>query len=178
MTTVKKIMPLESTGERFLPEWGGESELEHMHRYVLSCELVDKMDVLDIASGEGYGSYMLAEKANSVIGVDISQEAITHARANYKQKNLKFLIGSCEEIPLADNTIDVVVSFETIEHHDKHDEMISEIKRVLKPNGTLIISSPDKRNYSEGPGIANPYHIKELYEEEFKLLINNNLVID
>ena len=170
----EKIMQLPSTGERFLPEWGGDSELEHIHRYVLACELIEDMDVLDIASGEGYGSSMLAEKANTVIGVDISQETIKHAKRKYSGKNLKFMVGGCDKIPMPDSSVDAVVSFETIEHHDLHDEMISEIKRVLKPTGILIISSPDKRNYSEGPGIENPYHVKELYEEEFKELINNN----
>ena len=101
----EKIMQLPSTGERFLPEWGGDSELEHIHRYVLACELIEDMDVLDIASGEGYGSSMLAEKANTVIGVDISQETIKHAKRKYSGKNLKFMVGGCDKIPMPDSCL-------------------------------------------------------------------------
>ena len=74
----------------------------------------------------------------------------------------------------ADNSVDVIVSFETIEHHDKHIQMFNEIKRVLKPKGILIISSPDKLNYSILPNYKNKFHVKELYREEFKELVSRN----
>ncbi len=69
---------------------------------------------------------------------------------------------------------DLVVSFETIEHHDKHEEMMIEIKRVLKADGMLIISSPNKLNYSDRRRYSNQFHVKELYEDEFKILISNH----
>jgi SAM-dependent methyltransferase len=82
-------------------------------------------------------------------------------------------VGSCADIPLPDSSIDVVVSFETIEHHDQHERMMEEIKRIMRPKGILLISSPDKNNYSDDPGFSNQYHVKELYEHEFKSLIKN-----
>ncbi len=159
------------TGERYIPEVQGEIELEHTHRYLLAKKISENKRVLDIASGEGYGSALLAEVATSVIGVDISAEAIDHASKKYTSKNLRFILGSCTNIPLDDNSIDVVVSFETIEHHDKHHEMMREIKRVLTPNGILFISSPDKLEYSDKFNYKNPFHIKELYRNEFEDLL-------
>jgi ubiquinone/menaquinone biosynthesis C-methylase UbiE/glycosyltransferase involved in cell wall biosynthesis len=167
------LLELESTGERFLPKWGGQSELEHVHRYLFACSICTGKIVLDIASGEGYGSKMLSDRAKEVIGVDISSQAVSYARERYQSKNLRYLQGSCSDIPLLDFSVDVVVSFETIEHHDQHEQMMREIKRVLRPGGLLVISSPDKRNYSEIPGLINEFHVKELYEQEFKQLINN-----
>ncbi|MBN9392753.1 MAG: methyltransferase domain-containing protein [Chloroflexi bacterium] len=74
-------------------------------------------------------------------------------------------------MPVEDNSLDVVVSFETIEHHDKHDEMLSEIKRILRPDGLLIISSPNRVIYSEAADFHNPYHVKELDFEELDTLL-------
>ncbi len=73
------------TGERFVPGTQGSIELEHLHRYLQACEIIKGKHVLDIASGEGYGSAMLADCAKSVIGVDISPEAVLHASSSYKK---------------------------------------------------------------------------------------------
>jgi ubiquinone/menaquinone biosynthesis C-methylase UbiE len=162
---------LEYTGERYTPEERGKIELEHFHRYIFTSNIVKEKQVLDIACGEGYGSNILADFASHVIGVDISDEAILHAKHKYKKSNLEFKQGSCDEIPLVDSSIDTVVSFETIEHHDKHEAMLKEIKRVLKPGGILIISSPEKHEYTDIVGSNNPHHVKELYRQEFEDLI-------
>ncbi|HTT12241.1 MAG TPA: methyltransferase domain-containing protein [Burkholderiaceae bacterium] len=163
---------LEFTGERYLPEVEGQIALEHLHRYFLAARLVKGKEVLDIASGEGYGSAILAESAKSVVGVDISRETIEHAGRKYAGiSNLRYLVGDCGAIPLEGASVDAVVSFETIEHHDKHEAMMSEIKRVLRPGGLLVISSPDRHNYSEVPGYRNEFHVKELYRHEFESLL-------
>lgn len=169
----ESIAPMEFTGERFVPEALGNIELEHWHRYVLARELAVGKDVLDIASGEGYGSAFVAEVANQVTGVDIAIDAVKHANGRYQRENLQYLEGSCAAIPLPDHAVDLIVSFETIEHHDEHDAMMREFKRVLRPDGCLLISSPDKHFYSEVPNYQNPYHVKELYEVEFKDLLSS-----
>jgi len=163
---------MENTGERLLTDDVYETTIEHLHRYAFALQFVSYKKVVDIASGEGYGSNLLAELAESVTGIDIAKESVEHASIKYKKDNLKYIIGSADNIPVEDNTVDVVVSFETIEHHDKHHEMLKEIKRILKDDGILIISSPDKYYYSDLRKTQNPYHIKELYFQEFKDLIS------
>lgn len=161
-------------GERFMPGMSGANELEHIHRYAIATRVAQSKAVLDIASGEGYGSNMLAQVASRVIGVDVNDDAVAHARAKYQRGNLEFRVGSCAEVPVEDGTIDLVVSFETIEHHAQHQEMFSEISRVLKPDGVLMISSPNKHEYSDVPGFSNPFHVKELYLDEFAALLTKN----
>ena len=159
------------TGERYVPKIDGDIEMEHLHRYAIARDLAYGKDVLDIACGEGYGSELLATVARKVTGVDISEEAIAHAARKYVRPNIAFAVGSCACIPLADASVDLVVSFETIEHHDRHLEMMQEIRRVLRPAGVLIISSPDKHEYSDVPDYKNEYHVKELYLSEFRDLL-------
>ena len=171
MQELNKVENLPLTGERYIPGMKGDMQLEHLHRYAVAAEYVKGKVVLDIACGEGYGSVMLSGTAQRVFGVDISPEAVNHAKNKYKNEKIEFREGSCSEIPLPDRSIDVVISFETIEHHDQHDTMMAEIKRVLKPQGILIISSPDKHNYSDVPAYKNPFHVKELYHDEFKALL-------
>lgn len=163
------------TGERFVPgRADGDIELEHLHRYSLVCPLAIGRCVLDVASGEGYGSAMLAAHASGVIGVDISEEAIRHASSKYVTPNLRFALGSCSALPLPNASVDMVVSFETIEHHDEHEAMMLEIRRVLRPGGVLVISSPDKLEYSDKPGYLNEFHVKELYRSEFQELLGRH----
>lgn len=164
---------MKQTGERMIPTEMNGTYFEHIHRYAFAQEFTDNKIVLDIASGEGYGSFVLAKTANFVYGVDISEEAITYAKIKYRKDNLEFRVGNTSKIPLDSNSVDIVVSFETIEHHDQHDEMMREIKRVLKKDGKLIISSPNKKYYSDENNTTNHFHIKELYEDEFKMLLNN-----
>lgn len=169
-------MKKKSVGERLETHQFGEVMLSHLLRYAIAIELCKGKVVLDIASGEGYGSNMLANVASKVIGVDISHGAIGAANIKYAENrnNLEFIEGSTDSIPTAAGLFDVVVSFETIEHHDRHQEMMAEIKRVLKPGGLLIISSPDKLFYSDIKGIKNRFHVKELYKDEFKSLLKGS----
>lgn len=167
---------MKATGERFIPGQAGQIELEHLNRYYFVINQIDLKDkvILDIASGEGYGSDLLAQHSKFVYGVDISSEAVEHSKNKYRRENLTYLVGSADAIPIQNSTIDVVVSFETIEHHDKHSEMFSEIKRVLKTDGILIMSSPDKYYYSDLPKKNNEFHVKELYYSDFMNLVNTH----
>jgi 2-polyprenyl-3-methyl-5-hydroxy-6-metoxy-1,4-benzoquinol methylase len=164
-------MANERTGERLESDMFHEATIEHLHRYALAKEFVQGKKVLDIACGEGYGSHILAETAEMVQGVDIDESVITKAKTKYQRKNIGFTAGSVEKIPFELASFDVVVSFETLEHISAHDSMLEEIKRVMKPGGILLISTPDKKNYGDKPGYANPFHKKELYEAEFKTLL-------
>ena len=160
------------TGERFVPGVTGDTLLEHLHRYALAQLLAPGKRVLDMACGEGYGSYMLAARAASVIGVDIAEEAIVHAREKYSAGNLEFRQGDCTDLPLPDASVDLVVCFETLEHHGEHDAMLAELRRVLTPDGVLLLSTPDRRHYSDERDYANPFHVRELYADEFRQLVS------
>ncbi|MGJ8662907.1 MAG: methyltransferase domain-containing protein [Marinicella sp.] len=165
---------LSFTGERFLPSCEREIWYEHYHRYTMAKQWVKGQVVLDAACGEGYGSFVLADDALSVTGVDISKSAIHHAKQTYTKPNLKYVQSDVLKLNFDDNYFDVIVSFETLEHLAQHDELLAEFKRVLKPDGVLLISTPDKQEYSDKTGFNNEYHVKELYRNEFADLINHS----
>ena len=162
------------TGERFTPECVREIAYEHWHRYAWASALVKGKAVLDAACGEGYGSALLAQSAASVIGVDVDADTIAHARQRYAREGLRFECSDCLQLPLADDSVDVVVSFETLEHLSDHDGLLREFQRVLKSDGLLVLSSPDRQQYSEATGYDNPFHAKELNREEFEALLSRH----
>src|SRR5262245_56593246 len=157
--------PLEFTGERFVPGIEGEIAHEHWHRYAFARRFAAGRRVADVACGEGYGSALLADVARDVVGVDIDPEAVAHARNAYAGRtNLRFAEGSATALPLPDASVDVVVSFETLEHLAAADQppMVAEFARVLAPAGVLVLSSPNRPEYSDARGYANPFHRHEL----------------
>ncbi|NEZ04590.1 class I SAM-dependent methyltransferase [Wenzhouxiangella sp. XN201] len=162
---------LEFTGERFTPDCVREMAYEHWHRYAWAAELVEGRDVLDAACGEGYGSHLLAARARSVAGLDIGEEAVAHARERYRRENLRFDQGDATRLPYEDDSFDVVASFETLEHLEAQETLLAEFRRVLRPEGFLLISSPDRKTYSDDTGYDNPFHVRELYREELESLI-------
>jgi len=164
---------MEFTGERFTPDCVREIWYEHWHRYVFAQHFVENKTVLDLACGEGYGSFLLSQKAKHVIGMDVSKQSVEHAQENYVRPHLEYRVGNAAQIELADGAVDAVVSFETIEHLSQQREMIAEFHRVLSPEGVLIISSPDKKTYSDDRNYHNEFHVKELYREEFESLLSD-----
>jgi len=160
---------LDYTGERMVPEKAaGQTFWEHVGRYRYASPFVKGKRVLDIACGEGYGAAALREAgAASVIGVDLSAEACEHARRKY---GLDARVGDALQIPLADNSLDLVVSFETIEHVSNPERFLEECARVLVSEGILIVSTPNRPVYS-GQGSHNPFHHREYDEGEFRSLL-------
>jgi len=159
------------TGERFAPELKGVIWHEHWHRYCVVAPLARGKRVLDAACGEGYGSFLLAAEARDIVGVDIAEEAVAHAGARYRAPNLRFVRSSCAALPLADACVDLVVSFETIEHLSEQTAMLAEFRRVLTPGGVLVISSPNKPVYSGEEQTTNEFHVKELTRDELQALL-------
>ena len=168
---------LERTGEGFIPSVDVsvsvvEAQYEHLHRYAFASYFVKDKIVLDLASGEGYGTYLLSHYAKSVIGIEIDNESIKHAQKTYKKSNIEFRLGSICDVPIAGEKIfDAIICFEAIEHVTDHDRLISEIFRLLKDDGILILSTPNKKIYNDHPNYSNPFHIKEFYFEELQKLI-------
>lgn len=160
---------IKNTGERMVPEFSrGTLEYgEHVVRYAGAAPIVKNKVVLDIASGSGYGTAMLAKTAKKVFGVDYNNEAIAYAKHMYGAKNITFLQGSATDIPLKDNSVDVVVSFETIEHIEDYQQFMKEIKRVLTKKGLLILSTPNDKEFPEGAH----YHLHEFEQKELEQLV-------
>jgi len=170
----RAAVPQDLTGERMTPSVTGQVAFEHYHRYCLARDLVAGRDVLDIASGEGYGAAILADVARSVVGVEIDEATVTHAIAAYNAANLRYVQGDALAIPLPDASVDVVVSFETLEHLRDQNRFLLEVRRVLRPNGLFIVSTPDRLVYSAREQAPNPYHLLELSVPEFTVLLERH----
>ena len=162
------------TGERLTTAIGGQVQIEHYHRYLFARALVRNLDVLDVASGEGYGAALLAQVARSVIGVECSEPTVRGAIANFPRSNLRFLPGDARALPLENACMDAVVSFETIEHFDRQDDFVREVRRVLRPDGRFIVSTPDRDIYSHPGAVVNPFHAHELSRSEFVALLRES----
>jgi SAM-dependent methyltransferase len=145
---------------------------EHFHRYLWAAQLAGGRRVLDLGSGEGFGAAILADVAAEVVGVDIDETAVEHSQLNYGRTGLTFTVGSATDLSQFEpGTFDVVVAFEVIEHLAEHERVMTEIGRVLRDDGTLFISTPDRRAYTESSEDHNPFHVRELSLEEFVSLV-------
>ncbi|MBM7853713.1 2-polyprenyl-3-methyl-5-hydroxy-6-metoxy-1,4-benzoquinol methylase [Desulfohalotomaculum tongense] len=164
MDILERIDPKEHRNDLMYPE--------HLGRYVFAAQLVKNKKILDAACGNGYGTHYLADQgsAEKVWGVDISPEAIKYCRQNYSLKNVEFIEGDvCDLSFLPDHTVDIVVSFETIEHLPNEQIFIEEIARVLKLDGLLIISCPNDFVFNPD----NPYHLQKFTLEEFHEILKS-----
>jgi GT2 family glycosyltransferase/2-polyprenyl-3-methyl-5-hydroxy-6-metoxy-1,4-benzoquinol methylase/glycosyltransferase involved in cell wall biosynthesis/archaellum component FlaC len=169
---------VDSTGERFLPQEADpfdELAVEHQQRYRSVKNLVAGKIVLDAGCGEGYGTGLLAGSAARVAGVDISTEAAAHARGAYKRQNLEYLVGSVSALPFQAGSFDVVVCFEVIEHLDEDHQcaFLREARRVLNAEGILVISTPNKKVYTDLTGRHNRFHKKEFHVDEFESFLRS-----
>jgi SAM-dependent methyltransferase len=162
------------TGERLTASVHGQVEIEHYHRYLYSRGFCRDRDVLDVASGEGYGAAQLAQVARLVVGVEFAGATVRNAAANFPSANLRFVQGDARILPFADASIDVVTSFETIEHFDRQEQFVAEVRRVLRPDGCFIVSTPDREIYSPPGSEPNPFHVSEYDRSEFLDLLHRH----
>jgi SAM-dependent methyltransferase len=162
------------TGERLTASIHGQVEIEHYHRYLFARGFCRDLDVLDVASGEGYGAAQLAQVARHVVGVEYAGATARNAAANFGRHNLSFIQADARALPMGEGSVDVVTSFETIEHFDRQEEFVAEVHRVLRPGGCFIVSTPDRDIYSP-PGTApNPFHVREMNRTEFMVLLQRS----
>ncbi len=158
------------TGERLETFVFDQTAMEHLHRYAIALEYAEGKQVLDIACGEGYGAHLLAKKAAHVTGVDIDKPTVEKAKNKYQSENLVFQTGSVLDTR-GEQQYDLITCFETLEHVNDHELVLRSLKNSLKPGGILLVSTPNKKNYSDTNGYKNPFHQKELYKEEFQTLL-------
>jgi len=161
------------TGERYTPERALEMATEHWHRYAFARALAPGRRVLDAACGEGYGSALVARAGGAVLGLDIGADAVVHARARYADvARLRFEQADATALDAyPDASFDLILSFETIEHVHAQERMLDGFARLLAPGGLLLVSTPDKRTYTDLTGEVNPHHVRELYRDEFEALL-------
>lgn len=126
--------------------------------YEFAREYVKNKQTADIGCADGYGTQYLAAFTQSTIGVDYSEATIAEARKKHADKtNLSFISGSVPPIPLADESVDVVTAFQFIEHIHERTAFMRDVKRVLKPGGIFICTTPNNKM-----SIArNPFHVHE-----------------
>jgi GT2 family glycosyltransferase/SAM-dependent methyltransferase len=146
---------------------------EHMHRYLWAATVVAGRRVLDLGSGEGFGASILAAgEETEVVGIDIDERTVEHAQLNWAGPRTSFKVGDALDLSeFEDGSFGAVVAFEVIEHVDEQERVLAEVARVLADDGVLIISTPDRRLYSDATGQVNPFHQHELTYEEFSALL-------
>lgn len=156
--------------ERIIPSETESGPLAaHLVRYRFALRYTEGKEVLDAACGVGYGSAYLAENASRVLGVDVAQDAVDYATRNYGSETASFEVMDVEKLSFADASFDVVCSFETIEHLDDPESFVRECRRVLRPNGVFLVSTPKVAMTDRSP--ANPYHRVEFSQADFETLL-------
>jgi SAM-dependent methyltransferase len=162
------------TGERLTSAIDGQVAIEHYHRYLFARAFCLGRDVVDVASGEGYGSAQLAQVARQVVGIEYARETARLAARNFARPNLRFVNADARFLPLRDASADVVVSFETIEHFAGQEAFVEDVRRVLRPDGCFIVSTPERDNYAPTGVATNPHHVRELSRTEFDALLGRH----
>ena len=169
-----EMSSLEYDGERIVP--GKTVELlfrESQVRYGFAGRFAKGNVVLDIASGAGIGThYLLQAGATRCFGFDLSLAAVQYAKSSYA--GCEFAVCNATGLCLADDSVDFVVSFETIEHLADPRTFLSECERVLRPNGVLLSSTPNREISRWGP--PNPFHLSEMTPDEFLSLMQEYFV--
>ena len=161
----------EFTGERAVPgQVNDDLWAEHLSRYAFAARCAAEATVLDIGCGAGYGTAELARSALSAVGIDIAPQAVAYSRDHYAQPNLSFVAASATALPFAASAFDFVTAFEVIEHLADWRGLLAEARRVLRPEGVFLVSTPNKLYYTESRGVEgpNPFHTHEFEFAEFQ----------
>jgi 2-polyprenyl-3-methyl-5-hydroxy-6-metoxy-1,4-benzoquinol methylase len=164
---------VEGVPERFAPASvrGELTDAEHLIRYAWAARLAPGKRVLDAGCGLGYGSHMLRRAgAAEVVGVDLA-ESVVEAAGGIEEPGLRFEVGDVGDLDHRDGAFDLVVCLEVIEHVHDQRRVMSELVRVLAPDGVLVMSSPNRAAYVPG----NPHHVHEYLPEELHAALSESL---
>ena len=146
--------------------------LRHLAAYSFALNYVKDKIVLDVGCGDGYGTALLAREATRIVGIDLDPERIKAAQRQYLSDNITFLQMDIFRLNLEKECFDVVVGMQVVEHISNPPLFFDKIKYILKPGGTLILSTPNKK-LRLGPREKpfNPDHVREYYRYEFETLL-------
>jgi len=168
------------TGERTIPDVAVENYWFRRHEVVYQrmAALCAGRDVLEAGCGEGYGADLIAAVAQQVVAVDYDAATVAHVRARYPR--VRVIAGNLASLPLPDSSVDVVVNFQVIEHLWDQPQFVAECRRVLRPGGLLLMSTPNRITFTPGSDTpVNPFHTRELNAAELRdLLVNGGFLID
>jgi len=165
-----KKKDLAFTGERLIPGKTDFALLEqHVARYRFALDYAKGARVLDAACGAGYGCFILSTAACDVTGMDKSSEAIEYARMNFSSPKIRYEIADILSMPFKSGEFDLAVVFEIFEHVQDARTFLGELKRVVKKNGEILISTPNS-DYPKST-VENPFHVREYNLDEFRLAV-------
>lgn len=162
--------------ERLVPEleFGTVQYFDHLRRYLFAQQYVAERYVLEIACGTGYGADILRRgHAQEVFSLDISLPALRYAQ--HLQPVGSYACADALDLPLGQQSFDVIISFETLEHLPNPQRFLHEALRVLRPGGMLILSTPNRAVVSPGSTTPfSPYHSFEPTLEELRSLLTTS----
>ncbi|MFZ1177864.1 MAG: class I SAM-dependent methyltransferase [Mycobacterium sp.] len=160
------------TGERTIPDLDIENYWFRRHQVVYQrlAARCAGADVLEAGCGEGYGADLIAGVARRVVAVDYDEAAVAHVRSRYPSVDV--MQANLAKLPLPDASVDVVVNFQVIEHLWDQAQFVAECARVLRPEGLLMVSTPNRITFSPGRDTPiNPFHTRELNADELTALL-------
>jgi SAM-dependent methyltransferase len=167
--------PLPLTGERTVPGIAEENYWFRRHEAAyrtLRTWCADAV-VLEAGCGEGYGADLFATDAAVVLGLDYDVLTTRHVAAAYPA--VRAVRGNLAALPVRTGGIDVVANLQVIEHLWDQDGFLAECRRVLRPGGRLLITTPNRLTFSPGRDTPlNPFHTRELAPAEMANLLRDN----
>lgn len=159
--------------ERIIPDETSAGILAlHLKRYAFALPYVTGKEVLDAASGVGYGTAYLAEASARIVGVDVDAETVSYARRRYGAPNAEFHQMDVTKLEFPDASFDAVVSFETLEHVTDAPAAVREARRVLRDGGIYVVSTPRVDRTTSNPD--NPFHATEYSPDDFAALLEES----
>jgi SAM-dependent methyltransferase len=172
------VLPL--TGERTVPGVPAENYWFRRHEaaYAWLLPRVDGFRVLEVGSGEGYGTAMLATAAGSILGIDYDAAAVAHAVRSYS--GARFARANLAALPVRTGAVDRLVSMQVIEHVWDHAQFVRECARVVTADATIVMTTPNRLTFSPGhERPVNPFHTHEFVADELTTLFDRcGLAVD
>jgi SAM-dependent methyltransferase len=163
----------DSVSNRIDPDMLETVHRDHLDRYRFVKDLAVGKRVLEIGCALGYGSAQLAAVASEVFAIDTCDTAIEYARFRYAGTNLTFQKMDACSLALEDKSFDLAVSFEVIEHVTQAMSFLASIRKVLKPGGMAVLSTPNRLVASPNGILSDPTHVCEYSPLEFAGLLRS-----